>query len=211
MYLSTFGAFSSSEMHVIYSIILVNFCVSGNAVDWYWTRKAACYQPYQRLLCKNWGSVVGGSFLNAFFEVPTLLIELLVCHPQTCCSKLGTMCYNKCNLCTCFFDLVRTDAYAYINLTGIPFCDAARQTSRLADRSNQFIGYHSAMKHYRFAAHVSAIAFSFLWAFWVLNYRTFNYSLWQVGILIMFIYGIVTWFIGIHTDAAEGLQTSYLA
>lgn len=53
---------------------LVNFCVSGNAVDWYWTRKTSCYQPYQRLLCKNLGSVIGGSLFNAFFEVPTLII-----------------------------------------------------------------------------------------------------------------------------------------
>lgn len=45
----------------------VNFCVSGNAVDWYWSRQSSCYQSYQRLVCKNWGSVVGGSFLNAFF------------------------------------------------------------------------------------------------------------------------------------------------
>jgi hypothetical protein len=194
-----------------FCIYLVNFCVSGNAVDWYWTRHSSCYQPYQRLVCKNWGSVVGGSFLNAFFEVPTLIIELLVCHPNTCCSKLGTFCYNTCNIFTCFFELVRTDAYSYINLTGIPFCDAARQTSKLCDRTNQFVGYHSAMKHYRMAAHIACISFVFIWGFWILNYRTFNYDLWNVAILILAIYGTVTWFIGIHTDAAEGLQTSYLA
>ncbi len=97
-----------------------NFCVSGAAADWYWNpSKASCFEPYQRLLCKNWGSVVGGSFLNAFFEIPTLLIELLVCHPQTCCSKIGTVCYNSCNCLTCFFDLVRTDAYSYINISGL--------------------------------------------------------------------------------------------
>ena len=179
-----------------------NFCVSGNAVDWYWTRHSSCYQPYQRLVCKNWGSVVGGSFLNAFFEVPTLIIELLVCHPNTCCSKLGTTCYNTCNIFTCFFELVRTDAYSYINLTGIPFCDSARQTARLCDRSNQFVGYHSAMKHYRFAAHISIISFIFFWAYWILNYRTFNFDVWNVVILILFIYGTVSFFVGIHTDTA---------
>jgi hypothetical protein len=53
-----------------------NFCVSGNAVDWYWFRsnRTLCYGPYQRLACKHWGSVVGGSFLNAFFQIPTLII-----------------------------------------------------------------------------------------------------------------------------------------
>jgi len=43
-----------------------NYCVSGNAVDWYWTTKSSCCKPVQRLICKNWGSVVGGSFMNAF-------------------------------------------------------------------------------------------------------------------------------------------------
>jgi hypothetical protein len=105
---------------------LVNFCVSGNAVDWYWTRSTNCTSSYQRLLCKNWGSVVAGSFLNAFFEIPTLIVELLVCHPQTCCAKCGTFCLNSCNCCTSFFNLVRTDAYSYINLAGIPFCNSAR-------------------------------------------------------------------------------------
>ena len=67
------------------------------------------------------------------------------------------------------------------------------------------------MKHYKFAAHIACASFAFLWAFWILNYRTFNYSLWNIAILVLFIYGTVTWFISIHADAAEGLQTSYLA
>jgi hypothetical protein len=124
---------------------------------------------------------------------------------------MGTVCYNSCNILTCFFDLVRTDAYSYINLTGIPFCNAARQCRRLCDRSNQFVGYHSPMKHYSLAAHVACIAFVFLLTWFILKYRMFNFNLWHVAVLIMIIYGTVTWFIGIHVDSAEGLQTSYLA
>lgn len=189
-------------MHVHIKFNLVNFCVSGNTVDWYWTKQSSYYLPYQRLFCKNLGSVIGGSFLNAFFGIPALIVELLTCHPNTCCSKLGTVCYNTCNIFTCFFDLVRTDAYSYINLTGIPFCDAARQCNMLCDRSKQFVGYHSAMKHSRFSAHVACVSFVFLWSFWILNYRTFNYDLWNIAILICLIYGTVTWFIGINNDAA---------
>jgi hypothetical protein len=96
-------------------------------------------------------------------------------------------------------------------LTGIPFCDAARQCAKLCDKSRQFVGYHSAMKHYRLAAHIASISFVFFWAFWILDYRTLNFDLWNVAIVILAIYGTVTWFIGIHTDSAEGLQTSYLA
>lgn len=48
--------------------MLVNFCVSGVAVDWYWAgNQGHWYTPLKRLVTKNWGSVVAGSFLNAFF------------------------------------------------------------------------------------------------------------------------------------------------
>jgi hypothetical protein len=67
------------------------------------------------------------------------------------------------------------------------------------------------MKHYRLAAHIASISFVFFWGFWILDYRTFNFDLWKVAVLIMAIYGSLTWFIDIHIDAAEGLQTSYLA
>lgn len=47
---------------------LVNFNVSGVATEWYWLNgKSDCYKPYRRLVCTHWGSVVGGSFFNAFF------------------------------------------------------------------------------------------------------------------------------------------------
>jgi len=98
--------------------------------------------------------------------------------------------------------MVRTDAYSYITLTGIPFCDAARQCSKLCEKSKQFVGYHSAMKHHRLVAHVASISFIFFWAFWILTYRTANYDLWNVAVLIFAIYGTVTWFIGVHVDSA---------
>jgi len=45
-----------------------NFCVSGRATDWYWSNEQVRWHtPFWRLLCRHWGSVVGGSFLNGFF------------------------------------------------------------------------------------------------------------------------------------------------
>ena len=54
---------------------LVHFCVSGSSINWYWSKKtnSQC-NPCSRLFCYHWGSVVAGSFLNAFFELPTLLL-----------------------------------------------------------------------------------------------------------------------------------------
>jgi hypothetical protein len=67
------------------------------------------------------------------------------------------------------------------------------------------------MKHHRLAAHIASVLFIFCLGFWILTYRTVNYDLWKIGILIVLIYANISPFIGIHTDVAEGLQTSYLA
>ena len=190
-----------------------NFCVSGNSTDWYWNRpnKTSCYAPYQRLLCKHWGSVVGGSFLNAFLTVPRLIVELFVCHPQTCCSGLGTTCYNSCSWFSCLFDLVRSDAYSYINLSGIPFCNSARQTKKINERNPSYIGSHSPMDHYRFAAHAFLIPVTLLTTWFILRARVWNPNVWHWLVLTFVIIAILSWFINILADAAEGIQTSFLA
>lgn len=186
--------------------------MSGNACDYYWQDegKSRCFNSYSRLLCKHWGSVVGGSFLNAFFELPTLLVELFTCHPAACCSKMGATCYNNCNFLTCFFDLVRTDAYSYINIAGIPFCNAGRECKKICLGSKHFIGYHSPLKHYRYVTHVFLVTSAFIAAWFILRTRVYNYGFWNIALIISVIYITVTLFIGLHTDAVEGLQTSYL-
>ena len=64
--------------------------MSGIAVDWYWgPNQSHWYTPFKRLVTKNWGSVVAGSFLNGFFEIPTLIVELLTCHKGTSCNRGG--------------------------------------------------------------------------------------------------------------------------
>lgn len=197
-------------MYLVFYV--VNFCVSGNATDWYWFRPAntSCYAPYQRLVCRHWGSVAGGSFLNAFFTIPTLIMELFICHPQTCCSGIGNVCYNSCSWLTCFFDLVRTDAYSYINLSGIPFCNAARQAKKINERNPTYVGSQSPMNHYRFAAHAFLISAAILMTWFILRARVWNANLWHWIVLIVVLYAILNWFINILGDAAEGIQTSFL-
>lgn len=188
-----------------------NFCVSGNACDYYWREpgKSTCFSSYSRLLCRHWGSVVGGSFLNAFFQIPTLIVQLLTCHPTACCAKMGATCYNSCGFLTCFFDLVRTDSYSYINIGSIPFCNAGRQCKKICLGAKHFVGYHSPMKHYRYAAHVFLVTAAFIAAWFILRARVWNYGFWNLALLITLIYITVTFFVGIHADAAQGLQTSY--
>ncbi len=178
--------------------------MSGGSTDWYWNRPAntSCYAPYQRLICKHWGSVAGGSFLNAFFTIPTLIMELLVCHPQACCTGLGTTCYNSCSWLTCFFDLVRTDAYSYMNLSGIPFCNSARQAKKINERNPSYIGSHSPMAHYRFAAHAFLVPITLLASWFILRARVWNPNFWHWIILTFVIIAILSWFINIQADAS---------
>ena len=64
----------------------------------------------------------------------------------------GKFCYNTIRPLLCLFDMVRADAYSYIYLSGIPFCNAARQCNKICDRSRHFVGNHSPMKHYKLLA-----------------------------------------------------------
>ena len=130
------------------------------------------------------------------------MVELLTCHPDTCCSKLGTVCTNSCNPITCFFDMVRTDAYSYINLSGIPFCNSARNCAYLCEKSKQFVGNHSAIKHYRFIAFVFLTALLCFMTQWILNYRTFTICPCNLAIGVVMIYGTIAWFIDIHASSA---------
>ena len=52
---------------------------------------------------------------------------------------------------------------------------------------------------------------AFLASYFVLRAIHPHFSIWQLGILVVFLYAIITWFVDIHADAAEGLQTSFLA
>ena len=122
----------------------VNFVVSGNAVEWYFktvTESRHCTKPIVRLLVKHWGSVVGGSFLNAFFKIFDIfsdffnvIFSITQCDPRGDMGKCQTT-YEKICCCNYIFELIRTDSYSYINLTGIPYCNAARQCEALCRHS----------------------------------------------------------------------------
>lgn len=201
-----------------------NFCVSGAAVDWYWTasffansgnnsnntNNSHWYSPLVRLFSRHWGSVVGGSFLNTgVFSVPSYLIELLTCHPETCCPSAGRSCQKYCCL-NYLFDLIRTDAYSYINITGLPFCNSARATAEQCYRSNLFVGGYNPLRHYKFAAIILlTLLAAFLGHFFV-KLRVVNYGFWHAAALLIIAYLVVVWFVSVFGDAAEGLLTSFL-
>lgn len=60
---------SSGCMYIVFYV--VSFMLSGNGVEWYFRGEnnqysLHCTHPLTRMLSKNWGSVSGGAFLNAF-------------------------------------------------------------------------------------------------------------------------------------------------
>lgn len=67
------------------------------------------------------------------------------------------------------------------------------------------------MEHYRFNAHVTVLALLGMLAMLILNARMHAVGFWHAAAAIYLCYTIVTWFIGIHADAAEGIQTSFFA
>lgn len=73
------------------------------------------------------GSIIGGSLLNAFFNIFDFVFESLRCYPGGKCDKLAPCCNFIYNIFGGFLcNLVRTDVYSYINMTGIPYCNACR-------------------------------------------------------------------------------------
>jgi glucan phosphoethanolaminetransferase (alkaline phosphatase superfamily) len=67
------------------------------------------------------------------------------------------------------------------------------------------------MYHYRFAAHAFLITAALLMSWFILRARVWSPNFWHWMVLIFVIYSILNWFINILPDAAEGLQTSFMA
>lgn len=80
-------------------------------------------------------------FLVDLIKVQTLLIQ-----PKGVYEAYGT-CYSKlCGWLDNLFTLVRSDAMAYINISGLPFCNSARYCEFLCNNSKLFSGSESPLR-----------------------------------------------------------------
>jgi hypothetical protein len=113
----------------------------------------------------------------------------------SCCENLFGCCYN-------LFELVRSDVYAYINLTGIPYCNASRNCELLCSRTSLFSGSHSCLQMYRAASNWVNMGVVLIICYTLMKGRTSDISLLSLFIIAIFAWCISTYFIGIHTDAA---------
>lgn len=199
----------------------VNYIISGHAVEWYFNSNVgtptSCGKPFIRLLCKNFGSVVAGSFMNAFFNIFTLIFDLfrvsscpMQCDPKGGCGRCTKCCKDVCCCCFSIFDLARSDAYAYIHLSGIPYCNAARQCSAVCERTYLFTSDDTCIRLYRIAAQIFVVTLSTLITMILFRARTNYVSMFALAVVICFCYLMGTHFVDIHSNAAEGLVTCYL-
>lgn len=123
---------------------LVNFCISGNAINWYFGRPKACCQPLARVIRFHFGSVVGGAFMVGFFGIGDFIFTLF--KPESYTTTYGKCYFALFGWLTSLFELVRSDAMAYINLTGLPYCNASRFCEFLCNNTRLYNGSQSASR-----------------------------------------------------------------
>jgi hypothetical protein len=185
----------------LYSVI---FILSGNAVEWYWSGAQDNEESasFDRLVSKNWGSVAAGSFMNAFFRIPSNIIEQLICHPNSFCGGCGRFCANNCYGCKSLLGLIRTDSYSYINIFGTAYYDSSKECEKLCENSQHFIGFQSAMRNFRIVAGILLLTISLILSFLIMGRRVESINLWFAIDLLVVILGSVSFFASIHPSVA---------
>ncbi len=180
-------------------INIVNFCVSGLAIQWYFRKQFNCYYPLKALFLKHFGSVAGGSFLTAFLYIPNLFIDL-------CCNNKNAL------LCNCL-DLPRKDAYPYIYMTGTSFCPAVRQVQYVCTRSKICQGNESTNTFYALSARLVIALLTTLIAF-IIMVTKFTISIVNayvlLGVFLMALF-VTYGFVDLHVNVAEALMVAFLS
>jgi hypothetical protein len=161
------------------------------------------------------------------FFLPDLLLSvlrvtfpLIQCNQAGCCVQI-CQCLHRC--CFCFFNLfeiVRSDAYAYIHLAGTPYCDAARQCEYLCRRSRLFTGSQSTnkvnsilMQVYRLSAHLLLCSIILCISYAICRSKLIDNDV-SIKALLCVLLGsllIIPYWLCLHADAADALMITYSA
>lgn len=153
------------------------------------------------------GSVIAGSFITGFLSIFDLLFDLI--KPDENANPNGgfTRCYKSCCKC-CYmtFDLVRSDAMAFVFLTGNPFCNSARYCEYLCGRSVIMDYSQSTSRTYRICSHFLIMGIMAIFALYVKGLISL-YALLIIMVQTLFISDL---FISIHADATEAIQIVFL-
>lgn len=162
------------------------------------------FYPLKLQVTKNLGSVIACSFITSFFAVFDLLFDIF--KPTDKNSTYGRFCECLCGCCQRIFDLVRSDAMAFVVLTGNPVCNSARYCEYLCDKSVLTEYSQSCSRIYRISAHFFIASLTLLYSI----YMTQNKSIFAFLIILVGALVVSTFFISLHADAAEAIQIIYL-
>lgn len=106
---------------------------------------------------------------------------------------------------------MRSDVYAYINLTGIAYCNAARNCEHLIDHSHLFVGSQSVLYFYRISAYCFLVGSTLLATISIIEGKTNSQpELVGVGVSGLLSYCLLNYLVDLHPNIAEGIQISYL-
>lgn len=137
--------------------------------------------------------------MSGFFYYLSLIVDLF---------------FPKIDFCFCnFFDLIRTEAYSYIYLTGNSYCPSVRQVQYLCARSRVCRENESTNSIYALAARIVIALSSVLIIYWITRDNTVEESVpayLLLGIFFIALF-ISCYFIDIHVVPAEALMVCFLA
>ena len=137
--------------------------------------------------------------MTGFFSIGDFLLDFIKpdenANPDGCYAR----CYKcSCSLCFLIFDLIRSDAMAFINLTGNPFCNSSRYCEYLCDRSVIMDYSQSTSRAYRICAHFLIVGIIAIFSLYIKG----TISIYALLIIMIQTLFIATLFISIHADGA---------
>lgn len=106
-----------------------------------------------------------------------------------------------------FFDLVRSDTMAYINLSGNPYCNSSRYCEYLCKEAPASRNSQSNSRSYRICSHLFLAGLVSTINILLQGKETSLFIALVVFILSLF---LSTFFISLHADAAEAIQIIFL-
>ena len=144
--------------------------------------------------------------MTGFFSIGDYLLDLIKHSDKEesgCCAQ----CVDYvCTCCIKVFDLVRSDAMAYINTAGVPYCNSARYCEYLTDKSLLLEGSQSASRTYRISAHFLIAGAVGIFGLYLKG----TIAALTILFIIMISLFISTYFVSMHADAAEALIILFL-
>ena len=140
--------------------------------------------------------------MTGFFTIGDYFFDMLIKSSSDCCLGCLNVC---CSPCLKLFEMVRSDAMAFIFLTGNPYCNAARCCEYMCDQS-QFMESQGVSRTYRLSAHILIAGINAILALYLKG----EVSPMTLLIVICLSIFISTFCISVHADSSDSLLIAFL-